>query len=49
MNGNTNREESESKRETSYILSQPDLVEAIRQGDEDLKNGDYEIVDVEKL
>lgn len=42
-------EEYESMVETAYIMSQPDLVEAIRQGDEDVKNGNYEIVNVDEL
>ena len=42
-------EEYESMVETAYIMSQPDLVEAIRRGDEDVKNGNYEIVDVDEL
>ena len=42
-------EEYESMVETAYIMSQPDLVEAIRQGDEDVKNGDYEVVNVDEL
>ena len=42
-------EEYESLMETAYIMSQPDIVEAIRQGDEDVKNGNYEIVDVDEL
>ncbi|MBO4475153.1 MAG: type II toxin-antitoxin system Phd/YefM family antitoxin, partial [Bacteroidales bacterium] len=42
-------EEYESMVETAYIMSQPDLVDAIRQGDEDVKNGNYEIVDVDEL
>ncbi len=35
--------------ETDYIMSQPELVEAIRQGDEDLKNGNYEVVNIDEL
>ena len=35
--------------ETAYVMSQPDLVEAIRQGDEDVKNGNYEVVNVDEL
>lgn len=42
-------EEYEAMQETAYVMSQPDLVEAIRQGDEDMKNGNYEIVDVDAL
>lgn len=42
-------EEYESMMETAYIMSQPDLVEAIRQGDEDVKKGNYEVVDIDEL
>ncbi len=42
-------EEYESMVETAYVMSQPDLVEAIRQGDEDVKNGNYEVVNVDEL
>ena len=42
-------EEYESLMETAYIMSQPDIVEAIRQGDEDVKKGNFEIVDVDEL
>ena len=42
-------EEYEAMQETAYVMSQPDLVEAIRQGDEDIKNGNYEIVNVDEL
>lgn len=42
-------EEYESMLETAYVMSQPDLVESIRQGDEDVKNGNYEIVNVDEL
>jgi len=42
-------EEYESMMETSCVMSQPDLVEAIRQGDEDVKNTNYEIVNIDEL
>ena len=42
-------EEFEAMQETAYIMSQPDLVEAIRQGDDDIRNGNYEIVDIDEL
>ncbi len=42
-------EEYESMVETAYIMAQPDLVEAIRQGDEDVKNGNYEVLNVDEL
>ena len=41
--------EHKSLRETAYILSQSDLVEAIRQGEEDIRRGNYEIVNVDDL
>lgn len=41
--------EHKSLRETAYILSQPDLVEAIMQGEEDIRSGNFEIVHVDKL
>ena len=42
-------EEYESLMETAYIMSQPELVDAIRQGDEDVKNGNYEVVNIDEL
>ena len=42
-------EEYESMMETAYIMSQPDLVEAVRQGEQDIKNGNYEVVDIHEL
>lgn len=42
-------EEYESLRETAYIMSQSDLVDAIEQGDKDIKNGNYEIVNIDEL
>ena len=42
-------EEYESLMETAYVMSQPDLIEAIRQGDEDVKNGNYAVVNVDEL
>ena len=42
-------EEYESMVETAYVMSQPDLVEAIRQGEVDLKNGNYEVVNIDEL
>ena len=49
MSTRTKNEESAAMRETDYVMSQPELVEDIRQGEEDLKNGNYEIVDIDKL
>lgn len=42
-------EEYEAMVETAYIMSQPDLVEEIKKGEEDIKNGNYEIVNVDEL
>lgn len=42
-------EEYESMVETAYIMSQPELVDAIRKGDEDVRRGNYEIVNVDEL
>lgn len=39
-------EEYESLRETIYIMSQPNLVDAIQQGDKDIKSGNYEIINM---
>lgn len=36
-------------QETAYVMSQPDIMSAVRQGDEDIKNGNYEIIDVDEL
>lgn len=41
--------EHSSMLETAYVMSQPDLVGTVRQGDEDIKNGNYEIIDVDEL
>ena len=49
MNRQINREELDLMRETDYVMSQPELVEDIRKGEEDLKKGKYEIVDIDKL
>lgn len=42
-------EEYEAMQETAYIQSQPDIMEAIRQGEKDLRNGNYETVNVDEL
>ena len=42
-------EEYESMKETAYLMSQSGMMEAIRQGDEDIKNGNYEIVNIDEL
>lgn len=42
-------EEYEAMMETAYVMSQPDLIEAIRQGDEDIMKKNYEIVNVDEL
>ena len=42
-------EEYEAMQETAYIQSQPDIMEAIRQGEQDLRNGNYETVNIDEL
>lgn len=42
-------EEYESLMETAYIMSKQDLVEAVRKGEEDIRNGNFEIVNVDEL
>ena len=42
-------EEYEAMQETAYIQSQPDIMEAIRQGEKDLRNGNYETVNIDEL
>ena len=49
MSTRTKHEESAAMRETEYVMSQPELVEDIRQGEEDLEDGNYEVVDIDKL
>ena len=49
MDHKNTKDKHESMRETDYVMSQPELVEDIRQGEEDLKKGNYEIVDIDKL
>lgn len=34
-------DEYNSLKETEYIMSSPAIIEAIRQGEEDIKNGNY--------
>ncbi len=42
-------EEYEAMQETAYIQSQPDIMEAIRQGEKDLRDGNYETVNIDEL
>lgn len=42
-------EEYEAMQETAYIQSQPDIMEAIRQGEKDLRKGNYETVNIDEL
>lgn len=42
-------EEYEAMQETAYIQSQPDIMEAIHQGEKDLRNGNYETVNIDEL
>ena len=41
--------ENEAIKETAYIMSQPELIEAIRQGDDNLRKENYEIVNIDEL
>ena len=34
-------DEYNSLRETEYIMSSPEMMEAIRKGEEDIKNGNF--------
>ena len=42
-------EKRKSFDETTYIMSQPDLVDAIQQGDKDILDANYEIVNIDEL
>ena len=42
-------EEYEAMQETAYIQSQPDIMEAIRQGEIDLRDRNYETVNIDEL
>ena len=42
-------EEYNSLKETEYIMSSPETMEAIRKGDEDIKNGKGIKVDIDDL
>lgn len=42
-------EEYEAMQETAYIQSQPDIMEAIRQGEKNLRDGNYETVNIDEL
>jgi antitoxin YefM len=42
-------EEFNAIKETEYIMSSPAMMEAIRRGEEEIKNGGGTIVDIENL
>ena len=42
-------EEYNSLKETEYIMSSPEMMEVIRKGDEDIKNGNGSKIDIEDL
>lgn len=42
-------EEYKSMVETAYIMSQPDLMGSIRKGDEDIKKGNFKIINIDDL
>ena len=44
-----NAESEQSVNETEYIMSSPSMVEILRQGDEDIKNGKGRVVKIEDL
>ena len=35
--------------ETEYIMSSPKMVEILRQGDEDIKNGNFKVVTLDEI
>ena len=35
--------------ETEYIMSSPEMVEIIRQGDEDIKNGNFKVMNLDEI
>ena len=42
-------EEYNSLKETEYIMSSPETLEAIRKGDDDIKNGRGTKIDIDDL
>ena len=42
-------EEYNSLKETEYIMSSPEMMEVIRKGDEDIKNGNGSKIEIEDL
>ena len=42
-------EQKKAMEETEYIMSSPEMVEILRQGDEDIKNGKGRVVKLEDL
>lgn len=41
--------DKEAMDETEYIISSPAMVEILKKGDEDIKNGNYRIINLEEL
>lgn len=35
--------------ETEYIMSSPKMVEILRQGDEDIKNGNFKVISLDEI
>lgn len=35
--------------ETEYIMSSPEMVDILRQGDEDIKNGNFKVVSLDEV
>ena len=41
--------QKKAKDETEYIMSSPAMVDVLRQGDEDIKNGNFKIVTLDEI
>ena len=41
--------QKKAKDETEYIMSSPTMVDVLRKGDEDIKNGNFKIVTLDEI
>jgi hypothetical protein len=41
--------QKKAKDETEYIMSSPAMVDVLRKGDEDIKNGNFKIVTLDEI
>lgn len=41
--------QKQAKDETEYIMSSPEMVKILRQGEEDIKNGNFRIVSLDDI